>query len=121
MILGREELIYFEDLAKLQVQIYPDAADRGILVDGSDGTGGTVKKIEIKGHLLDLMNTVGKENVEIDKDPGRAYENGTVTCSIPVEHSEVEPSKIEYIDVKVGHMVCYKKEFFTIDFARVTK
>jgi hypothetical protein len=73
---GREELRYFEDLAKKQERIWLDAADEGVIIDEKTQT-------EARKHIKELLDIY---KAEISKGPGK---DTTTTMFIPFEEDDV--------------------------------
>jgi hypothetical protein len=113
---NKEELIFFEELAKKQQRIYPDAADYGILLNRYGiqinrygiQTGGNLKD-QARNNLMKLMTSYGYKQ---DK-----WSNGTTTkIFIPIEIDEGLYSGETLI---VSFNKLGNKEFLSVDIGRV--
>jgi hypothetical protein len=116
MIVGREQIIYFENLAKQQQRIYPDSADYGIECGSplSSYCNGGVKK-EVRENLMVLKKSF---KIKVEKwDGGNSGYGSTTTFFIPYER---EDGHYIGINLSVSHNVdrVYKKEFLAIDISR---
>jgi len=111
MIVGREQIIYFENLAKHQERIYPDAADYGVDVGGElFGI-----KIEARKNLVALMESF---KVHVDKWGHTESSHGsTTTIFIPYEK---DGGRYVGVELRISHAIdCVrKKEFLSVDLRR---
>jgi len=106
MIIGREHLIFFEDLAKRQSQIYPDACDYGVHYN-------EINIEKVKAITADLKETFKCEREE--------WKNGaSVKFFIPFEMDYRQ-----YVGVNLK-LACHinksrKIKFLTIDIDRASQ
>ena len=111
---GKEEVVFFEQLAAKQVQIYQDAADHGILLPWD----GEVVAPDIRANLQGLLKTYKVQSTSnLTKDRG-GYKMWRFF--IPVEK---EGGQISGINLVITYNVdkLYKKRFISIDISRETK
>lgn len=102
----KESLIYFEELAKRQKRIYPDAVDSGVLLDTDDG----VKTEEARAEIKKLLNVYGGKIVK--------YHGGSSTeIFIPFEEDEGQMSGV-VLSVSYNNDPARKLSFLSIDITR---
>lgn len=113
MIVGREELIFFEELAKKQKRIYPNATDVGVIVNKE-------LKEQIRKNVERLKN-YGSTNIEVINswgDPKINYFYGkSIRVFIPVEPSDYHPGEYDGFILKLIYNVSKPKklEILTIE------
>jgi hypothetical protein len=82
MVPGKESLIFFEDLAKRQEQIYPDACDHGVIVKS-----GAINRES--ANLKEQINFHARSLTDIYKSVRLAWDNGaSLSLNIPFEKDE---------------------------------
>ena len=106
---GKENLIFFEDLAKKQIQIYPDACDYGIIIkNGAFNRDSANLKEQINFHARALT--------EIYKSVRTVWTNGaSLDLKIPFEIDEWR--EFVGVNVRLGFHIDRKKniQFLSID------
>jgi hypothetical protein len=112
MIVGREQIIFFENMAKTQIRIFPDACDYGVDVRENKAL-----KEEARKNLMWLMKTF-EYKIEYSR-------NDSVTSMfIPYEMEEgmaMEGKVYSGIKLTVSYTTSVNKkkyEFITIDIVR---
>lgn len=108
MIIGKEQLIYFEKLASKQKRLYVDACDFGIYLNPKT-------KNEARENIIALMK---EYNVKVVKSKDGKW--STTEVYFPVEQSEHNPKFVNCIKMHI----CYSNddcfgEIMSIDFDRV--
>lgn len=123
MIVGREQLIYFEQLGKQQKQVYPDAADYGVIIaNGSYDYQAQSFKAEIGKNARYLMETFKHKterwtngaalelNIPFEMDEGV---NVGVTLRLSFTYDK--PRKLQFMSVDINRWIGTEESPFLND------
>ena len=113
MITGREELVVLEKAAKLQRQIYPDAADFGIEINEQN------KHVvaEVKAALSSLKEMFSS-SVKVSHWGDTKLGGWTCEVFIPIEYDE---GRVVGQIVSVGYNAVHRTRFIDINFKRASR
>lgn len=104
----KEELIYFEQLARRQHQIYPDAADFGVKITPDE-------QLSTRNILVELMQFYG---FKLERWGELSFSHGSRTqVFIPIERDDDDREKYSGIvlDVSYNYDALSKIRFLSID------
>lgn len=106
----KENVVFFESIAKRQRLIYNDAADVGYPVDEAG-------KNLIRRELQELVDFYGSKSTRWGH---QQYSHGSTTnVCVPIEEDERDSYSCLVVKITHNFNFTHKKEFFVIEFERI--